>query len=70
MGLETLGSPRTATDRSDGSSDREDAVAELDRYFRYAEEAKRRAEVAESENVKAAWLRIEQGWLSLLPQRY
>ena len=45
-------------------------AAELDQHLKYAEEAKRRADAAESENVKAAWLRVAQGWLSLLPQRY
>jgi len=66
--LETPGSSRGATDRSDAPSEGEGAVAELARY--YAGEAKRRADAAESENVKAAWLRIAQGWLSLLPRRY
>ena len=68
--LEILGTSRDATDRSDASREGEGAVAELDRYFRYAEEAKRCADAAESKNVKAAWLRIAKGWLSLLPQRY
>jgi hypothetical protein len=56
--LETLGGPRTATDRSDASRDGEGAGAESDRYLKYAEEAKRCADAAENENVKAAWLRI------------
>jgi hypothetical protein len=69
MTVETLRSSRVATDRSDASWDGEGAVAELDRYFRFSEEAKHCADAAESGNVKAAWLQIAQNWLSLLPQR-
>ena len=46
--LETLGSLHTATDRSDASR-----AVELARYFKYEEEAKRCAESAESENLRA-----------------
>lgn len=68
--LETLGSSPAATHGNDASWDGVGDAAELDQHLKYAEEAKRRADAAESENVKAAWLRVAQGWLSLLPQRY
>ena len=38
-------------------------------YRRNAEEAQRQADQATSEEIRAAWLQVVQGWLALLPKR-
>ena len=38
-------------------------------YRRNAEEAQRQADQATSEEIRAAWLQLVQGWLALLPKR-
>lgn len=40
-----------------------------DEYRRNAAEAQRQADRAVSEPDRAAWLRLVQGWLSLLPKK-
>ena len=40
-----------------------------DEYHRNAAEAQRQADRAHNDRDRAAWLRLVQGWLSLLPQR-
>src|SRR6516165_909014 len=37
-------------------------------YRRNAEEAQRQADQATSEEIRAAWLQLVQGWLALLPK--
>jgi hypothetical protein len=44
------------------------AVAQNEKYQRYAEEAWQQFERASSDDDKAAWLLIAQSWLNLLPQ--
>ena len=38
-------------------------------YRRNAEEAQRQADRTNSEEIRAAWLQLVQGWLALLPKR-
>lgn len=38
-------------------------------YRRYAAEAESRAKKARNEEDRASWLRLWQGWLTLLPDR-
>jgi hypothetical protein len=44
-------------------------MSEFDQlYRRNAEEAQRQADQATSEEIRAAWLQLVQGWLALLPK--
>ncbi|WP_426613739.1 hypothetical protein [Bradyrhizobium sp. McL0616] len=45
------------------------AVDQQDEYRRNAAEAQRQADRAINEPDRAAWLRLVEGWLSLLPKR-
>ena len=44
-------------------------MSKFEHYRRNAEEAQRQADRATSDEVRAAWLQIVQGWLALLPKR-
>jgi hypothetical protein len=41
----------------------------LEEYPKNAEEARRQADRAETDEVRAAWLQLAQGWLALMPKR-
>ena len=44
-------------------------MSKFEHYRRNAEEAQRQADRATSDEIRAAWLQIVQGWLALLPKR-
>ena len=44
-------------------------MSKFEQYRRNAEEAQRQADRATSDEIRAAWLQIVQGWLALLPKR-
>jgi hypothetical protein len=44
-------------------------MSKFEHYRRNAEEAQRQADRATSNEIRAAWLQIVQGWLALLPKR-
>ena len=44
-------------------------MSKSEQYRRNAEEAKREADRATSDEIRTAWLQLGQGWLALLPKR-
>jgi hypothetical protein len=44
-------------------------MSKIEQYRRNAEDAQRQADRATSDEVRAAWLDLVQGWLALLPKR-
>jgi hypothetical protein len=44
-------------------------MGKFEQYRRNAEEAQRQADRATSDEIRAAWLDLVQGWLALLPKR-
>ena len=44
-------------------------MSKFEQYRRNAEEAKREADRATSDEIRTAWLQLGQGWLALLPKR-
>ena len=44
-------------------------MSKFEQYRRNAEEAQRQADRANSDEIRAAWLQLVQGWLALLPKR-
>lgn len=44
-------------------------MSKFEQYRRNAEEAQRQADRATSDEIRAAWLQLVQGWLALLPKR-
>ena len=44
-------------------------MSKFEHYRRNAEEAQRQADRATSDEIRAEWLQIVQGWLALLPKR-
>ena len=44
-------------------------MSKFEHYRRNAEEAKREADRATSDEIRTAWLQLVQGWLALLPKR-
>ena len=44
-------------------------MSKFEEYRRNAEEAQRQADRANSNEIRAAWLQLVQGWLALLPKR-
>jgi hypothetical protein len=44
-------------------------MSKFEQYRRNAEEAKREADRATSDEIRTAWLQLVQGWLALLPKR-
>jgi len=44
-------------------------MSKFEEYRRNAEEAQRQADGAKTDEVRAAWSQLVQGWLALLPKR-
>jgi len=44
-------------------------MSKFEQYRRNAEEAKREADRATSDEIRTAWLQLVQGWLALLLKR-
>ena len=44
-------------------------MSKFEEYRRNAEEAQSQADRAKTDEVRAVWLQLVQGWLALLPQR-
>ena len=44
-------------------------MSKFEQYRRNAEEAQRQADRAKSDEVRAAWLQLVQGWLAPVPKR-
>jgi hypothetical protein len=44
-------------------------MSKFDEYRRYAEEAQRQANRAKTDQDKAAWLRLVEGWMFLLSKQ-
>jgi hypothetical protein len=42
-------------------------MSKFEEYRRNAEEAQRQADQANSNEIRAAWVQLVQGWLALLP---
>ncbi len=44
-------------------------MSKFEQYRKNAEEAQHQANRAESDEIRAAWLQLMQGWLALVPKR-